>query len=226
MTHLSSIEGHRLWASVYDFTPNPLLSLERRSMWDRLKALQPAVMIDVACGTGHWSLHFQQQGTAVLGVDACEQMLSEARTKLPLRTHLAIGEAENLPFRSNIANLVLCSMALGYFHDIDRVFQEFTRVSAPGACVAVSDLHPMALAAGWTRSFKLGEERYEIEHYCRPLEEIERSASRAGLCPTFYETVYFSTAESLLFKRAGKEYLFDTLKTVPALFISLWSKPC
>jgi hypothetical protein len=29
------------------------------------------------------------------------------------------------------------------------------------AALAISDLHPDALSAGWSRSFKLGEQRYE-----------------------------------------------------------------
>jgi len=226
MTRVSAIEGHSLWAPLYDLAPNPLLALERRTMRNLLESLRPAVMVDVACGTGQWLLHFQQLGSSVFGVDACEQMLNEARKNMSLHRRVVLGHAERLPFRESVSNLVLCSMALGYFHDLHRVFREFARVSAPGACIAVSDLHPNAIASGWTRSFKLGETRYKIDHYCHSLEKIGDAAATAGLRSMLYKTAHLDDPELSTFKRAGKEELLSTLRNTPALSVSLWEKPC
>jgi ubiquinone/menaquinone biosynthesis C-methylase UbiE len=223
---LSAIEGHRLWAPVYDSGPNPLLTLERRAMGKTLKPLRTSKIIDVGCGTGHWLLQFQQAGSEVFGCDACKEMLGEATKSFSLRGRVALADAERIPFRGSTADLVLCSVSLGYFHNIDGVFREFARASKPGGFVAVSDLHPAALASGWTRSFKLGPKRYELEHYHRSMEEIKRAALEAGLRLKLCHEIYFSDSEFPVFQRAGKEEMFSTVMSTPALFIGLWEKPC
>ena len=124
---VSPIEGHRFWAPVYDSGLNPILALERRSMRNLLKSLRPATVIDMACGTGQWLLHFQQAGSEVFGCDACEEMLSQARKHSTLRGRVALADAENIPFCDGTADLILCSFSLGYFRDIDHVFREFER---------------------------------------------------------------------------------------------------
>lgn len=223
---VSAIEGHRLWAPVYDSGLNPLLALERRAMQDLLKPLRPSKMIDVGCGTGQWLLYFQTAGSDVFGCDGCEEMLKQATKFVSLRGRIALAEAECIPLRRSIADLVLCSLSLGYFLNIERVFREFARVTKPGGLIAVSDLHPDALASGWSRSFKVGEQRYEIDNHQRTMQEIKCAAAQAGLTPRSCQAIYFSPSELPVFQQAGKEDLFRAVKTTPALFTSLWEKPC
>jgi malonyl-CoA O-methyltransferase len=125
-----------------------------------------------------------------------------------------------------MTDLVLCSVSLGYFHDLDRVFLEFACALKPGGYIAISDLHPDALSAGWSRSFKLREQRYELQHYRRSIHEITSAAYGAGLQPKLHRDVYFGPAEAPIFQCAGKQELFSNLLTTPALFIGLWEKPC
>jgi ubiquinone/menaquinone biosynthesis C-methylase UbiE len=223
---VSAIEGHRLWAPIYDSGLNPISALERRAMHSLLKRLQPSRVVDVACGTGQWLLHFQQAGAEVFGCDACEEMLAEATKHSSLRGRVTLADAESIPFCDSTADLVLCSLSLGYFHDIQRIFCEFARVSKPGGLIGVSDLHPDALASGWTRSFKLGEQRYDLEHYARPLQEIGCAASRAGLRTMFRQEIHFAAPELPIFQQSGKEQISKFVTSVPAIFIGLWKKPC
>jgi SAM-dependent methyltransferase len=227
---VSAIEGHRLWAPIYDSGLNPIVALERRAMWDVLRGLRPAKLlataIDVACGTGHCLSHLQQTGWQVFGCDACEQMLRQANERVSLRGRVALADAERIPFSASIASLVLCSLSLGYFHNADRAFCEFARISKPGGRIAISDLHPTALNAGWTRSFKLGGQRYEIAHHRRTLKEIRASASAAGLRIKSHHDVHFGDPELPTFQQNGKENLFRVTMSIPALFISVWEKPC
>jgi SAM-dependent methyltransferase len=226
VVRVAAIEGHRLWAPVYDSGLNPLLALERRAMRDLLKPLQPSRMIDIGCGTGQWLLYFQSAGSDVFGCDACEEMLKEATKFVSLRGRIALAEAECIPLRRSTADLIVCSLSLGYFQNIDRVFQEFARVSKPGGFIAVSDLHPDALASGWSRSFRVGEQRYEIENHLRTMHEVNGAASNAGLTLKSSQPIYFGPPELPVFQRAGKEDLFGAVNTIPALFTSLWEKPC
>ncbi|MGH9693576.1 MAG: class I SAM-dependent methyltransferase [Bryobacteraceae bacterium] len=200
--------------------------MERRAMGNVLKAIRPYKVIDVACGTGQWLLHFQEAGSDVFGCDACEGMLNEATKIVSLRGRVALADAERIPFRDSMAELILCSLSLGYFRNIDRVFREFARASKAGGFIAVSDLHPDALRSGWTRSFKLGEQGYEIEHHHHTVQEVDCAAWDTGLSLKLRREIYFTASEFPMFQRAGKEDLFSTVKSIPALFIGLWEKPC
>jgi malonyl-CoA O-methyltransferase len=226
VTRVSALEGHRLWAPAYESGVNPLLALERRAMRERLNSINASCVIDVACGTGQALSAFQKCGSSVFGVDACREMLTEAVKYPRLRGRLTSGTAECLPFRTGCADLVLCSLALGYFDDLDSVFAEFARVAVPGGSIAVSDIHPDALVAGWTRSFSAGGTRFELDHYCRSPREVERSAARAGLNQCSYSQVKFDEPERPIFRQTGRDALFEELRKMPALFIAVWRGPC
>jgi ubiquinone/menaquinone biosynthesis C-methylase UbiE len=222
---LSAIEGHRLWAPIYDSGPNPLVALERRTIRNLVKSLRPSTVIDVACGTGQWLLYFQRVGSNVFGCDVCQEMLRQGTNLTSLRGRLALADAECIPFRSSAADLVLCSLSLAYFQDIGRVFDEFARIlKSRGGVLAVSDLHPEAVLAGWKRSFSRGQERYEIAHHSRAIQDVEHAAASAGLKHKFSQTTYFGMSELPIFQRAGREEQFWKMRSIPALFIGLWEK--
>jgi SAM-dependent methyltransferase len=221
---VSALEGHRLWAPVYDSGINPLLALESRIVRGMLPCA-PVRVIDVACGTGRWASYFNQFGTSVYGVDSCEEMLAQAAKHRPLKGRLALADAEHLPFREGIADLVLCSFAASYFRDLQRALIEMARVSAPGACVVISDMHPAAMAAGWSRSFRAGASLYEIETAPYSIAEMQAATVSAGLRLTAHLDASFGELERPLFECAGKQDLFARLSAIPAIWIGLWRKP-
>jgi SAM-dependent methyltransferase len=221
---VSAAEGHRLWAPVYDSGPNPLLALESRIVRGLLQRI-PMRVIDVACGTGRWASYFAQLGATVYGVDSCEEMLAQAAKHHSLRGCLALADAEHLPLRQGIADLVLCSFAASYFGDLQQVLIEMARVSVPGACVIISDMHPAAITAGWTRSFRIDTSLYEIETTRYSKTEMHAAAGSAGLRLTANLDASFGEPERSLFERAGKQHLFTRLSTIPAVWIGIWRKP-
>lgn len=221
---VSALEGHRIWAPIYESGLNPIKALARRTMRNLLEPLSPPTVIDVACGTGKELLAFQSAGSEVFGCDACLEMVEEASKEPSLRGRVALADAEWLPFGCGTADLVICSLSFGYFKDIDRVFAEFRRTAKADGVIAVSDVHPEVLASGWTRSFRLGSEVYEIEHYQRTPEELDRAALGAGLSRKLCREVRFGATEFELFREAGKVELYDKVRQVPALFIALWKR--
>ena len=194
-------------------------------MRQQLPSLDKTFVLDVACGTGQSLVPLQRTGSIVFGIDECQEMLRQAAKCTSLPGRLAVANAEQLPFSEGFASLVLCSMALSYFGNLVQVFEEFARVSAPGASVAVSDMHPEAEAAGWSRSFRAGKLHVEIDHHCRSWEEVGRTAKHAGLKVCAYTAVFFGEEERPIFERADKAALFATIKKKPALYLAIWKKP-
>jgi malonyl-CoA O-methyltransferase len=223
---VTPIEGHSMWARFYDSDQNPLVALERRALRYMLGKDIPFRVIDVACGTGHWLRHFERLGSSVVGIDFCWPMLAEGARFPSLRGRISLADAAALPFPNASADLITCSLSLGYFQEIKKVFSEFARVLRLAGRVAVTDLHPDAAAAGWTRSFKIGHERYEIAHFVRPLSAITETAKLFDLRPLTVRSIHFGEPEYEIFGHSGKESFFAEACRIPALFLAIWEKAC
>jgi ubiquinone/menaquinone biosynthesis C-methylase UbiE len=221
---VSVLDGHRLWAPYYDETCNPLLALETRILPDLLPPVAAQCFLDVACGTGRWTGYLSRRGARVFGVDLCEEMLARAEKKQCARGYSVIGDVAYLPFRSNFADTVLCSFAAGYFPCISVAVAEMARTAKQGARVIVSDLHPAAIAAGWTRSFRVGDDRYEIEHFAPSLNTICEAGKRAGLQLYLQTDFCFGDPERGYFRAAGKEQLYREICGKPAVWVGMWKK--
>jgi ubiquinone/menaquinone biosynthesis C-methylase UbiE len=221
---VSALDGHRNWAASYDGGPNPLLALETRVVLERLSPLRASCFLDIACGTGRWMLRAQQCGSRVFGVDFCPEMLFEASRKPGLAGCLSLADACHIPFSNGAADLTLCSFALGYLPSLQQAMAEMTRVSRRGGRVVVSDLHPSALAAGWTRSFRSSGQVYEMDHYRQPMAAWEAAAESAGLALDWCLEAGFAEPEREIFRQAGKESSFSELSRTPALLAMSWIK--
>lgn len=220
---VTALEGHRVWAESYDDGPNPVLALERRELAGLLGRVEGLRAVDIACGTGYWAAHLASCGANVHGIDFCAEMLMRAPARLSGR--LVVGRAEELPFPGGSTDLVVCAFAIGYVADPVRAFREIARIGAHGASVVVSDIHPEAIARGWTRSFRAGGSLYEMEHFAHTLHGIYRAAGAAGLvCEKEYH-LRFGEPERPIFEQAGKAAQFAVCRDVPAVWIGKWARP-
>jgi SAM-dependent methyltransferase len=220
---VTAIQGHRIWASSYDTGPNPLLALETRLLAEKFGPLRGVRFLDVGCGTGRWTQFAQQRGARVFGMDFCPEMLLEASRKPGLHGRLSLADACHLPVSDGVADLTVCSFALGYVPCPIQAIAEMARVSRDGASVVITDLHPYALAAGWTRSFRSEGEIYEIDHHPHPASAWEAAAESAGLALDWRIDASFDEPEREIFRHAGKDSLFQELSRIPALLAMSWT---
>jgi SAM-dependent methyltransferase len=222
---VSVIEGHRLWAPTYDAGLNPLLALETRVLAGVLCPIATKCFVEVACGTGRWMAHLCERGGSVFGADFCSEMLAQASRKPLLKGRLVLAEAMDLPFRNRIADVALCSFAAGYFSSLGRAVSEMARVTKRGGRVIISDLHPAGVAAGWTRSFRVGPSVYEMEHSAFSLHQLREAGQQADLHLQMQLETCLGNPERPLFRTAGKEHIFAEMTAVPAVWIGVWKKP-
>jgi SAM-dependent methyltransferase len=220
--HVTAIEGHRNWAPSYDQGPNPLLALETRILAEKLSPLGSACFLDIACGTGRSMQWAQRSGSRVLGIDLCPEMLREAFLKPGLAGRLALADARRVPIADGVADITLCSLALGYISSPELAIAEMARVTRKRGRVVITDLHPAALAAGWTRSFRSGGQLYEIEHYSHPVAVWESAAESCGLSLDWRCDARFGEPEREIFRGAGKDSLFPEVSRIPALLAMSW----
>jgi malonyl-CoA O-methyltransferase len=166
----------------------------------------------------------QQRGPQVFGVDFCPEMLLEAARKPGLAGLLSLADAGRIPLADGAVDLVLCSFALGYFPSAAQAIAEMARVALKGGRVVVTDLHPRALAAGWTRSFRSNGQVYAIDHHHHAIAEWRAAADSAGLTVDWVLEASFGEPERQIFREAGKDWSFPEVSRIPALLGMAWVK--
>ena len=216
-------EGYRLWSGSYDRDPNPVLALERRVIAERLGPLSGRCILDIATGTGYWLEFALSSGARAFGIDLYQEMLATAAKKLGLRDHLIRGDMKKmLPVKDAVADVAVCSMAVGYLPSVKSLFRELARVARR---VIVSDLHEIAVQAGWRRCFEAAGRRYEIQHFEHPAKELDEMASHAGLRIDWRVSSYLGEPERIFFIQAGKEHTFEAARRIPAVLTTCWTWP-
>jgi ubiquinone/menaquinone biosynthesis C-methylase UbiE len=210
-----------LWAQVYDIRSNPLLMLEERCATPLLPPLHGADVLDVRCGTGRWLTKLEALNPASLtGTDSSATMLERARAKVHSATKLEHRECSTLSGEDSSKTFVLASFVLSYLSDLHGFATECARILRPDGWVLISDMHPVtAEKRGWTRSFRVEGEKFEIEVHSRSLEEIVSVFQGYGFDLTVLIEPPFEAPERSAFEDAGRLADFEELDGVAAIYI-------
>jgi len=221
MTLLSPQAGYCKWATYYDSGPNPLIALEERVLKSLLNVKAGDRVLDLATGTGRWLSYTVGLGADAIGLDQSPGMLAVAARKPGLLGRLTHGDLCKLPFPNDFAELAICSFSLSYVEDVFTAIRECARVARR---VILSDMHPAAMEAGWSRSFHAGVESFQLEHFCHSKALLFDAARSAGLDLQWCVEAPFAEADRSAFAVAGRTGVFDSLRTVPAILISAWGR--
>jgi ubiquinone/menaquinone biosynthesis C-methylase UbiE len=115
--------------------------IEKRLVLEFLKKIPVGSMLEVGCGTGHWSAFFCENGFTVTGVDISEKMLDRAIHRQLPHCYFAPGNAEELIFQEHTFDHVAAMAVLEFVQDQDRALNEIHRVLKPGGYFLVGALN-------------------------------------------------------------------------------------
>lgn len=96
---------------------------------------RPGRVLEVGCGTGHFSRWLSDQGLAVMGLDLSAAMLAEARTLGGVL--LVLGDARRLPFANGAFDLTAFVTTLEFLERPDEALAEALRVARRGVVLGV-----------------------------------------------------------------------------------------
>lgn len=99
-----------------------------------------ARILDLACGTGNYTIGLNGLGYQMQGLDISDHMLSVARSKAP-EINWIQGNADTIPFAESTFDGCVCTLACHHFKDLSKVFSEVFRVMKPGRFVLMSSSH-------------------------------------------------------------------------------------
>ncbi|NWF68235.1 MAG: class I SAM-dependent methyltransferase [Chloroflexi bacterium] len=176
---LSSLDAYALWARAYPPNAhNALMQVEERAMLSLLLPLTGKTVLDLACGTGRYSLLAWDRGAkTVIGLDNSPAML-----RANSLSHKALARLTALPLPAESLDVVICGLALGHEKQLDKAVAEIGRVLRKNAYALVSDFHPFMFLSGARRTFEApGGQTYAVEHYAHLYADYHRAAWAAGL---------------------------------------------
>ena len=97
--------------------------------------------LDLGCGTGEMLKLILQKNDHkdLYGIDLSEEMLEVAKSKLPNRVRLFLGDSESLPFPDNSFDVVYCNDSFHHYPAPQNVLMEVHRVLKPGGTFLIGD---------------------------------------------------------------------------------------
>ncbi|MGA3192982.1 MAG: class I SAM-dependent methyltransferase [Candidatus Bathyarchaeia archaeon] len=93
-------------------------------------------VLEVGCGTGHFTRWMESLGLECCGLDLSHLMLVEARKHWP-NGQLIQGESHHLPFKSRSFDVIAFIACLEYMPNVGTVFQEAARVARKGMIIGL-----------------------------------------------------------------------------------------
>lgn len=116
-----------------------------------LNASKGGNYLDLACGTGNYTIALRNMGLMIRGIDQSELMISRARKKTTqIKWH--VGVAEALPFPDASFQGVACILATHHFRDINAAFREAVRVISKGRFV-IFTAYPEQMVGYWLNEY-------------------------------------------------------------------------
>jgi malonyl-CoA O-methyltransferase len=180
MKALRANEGYRLWAPSYS-DETPISFLENKLVSAMTPSLAGLRLLDAGSGTCR-RLRTADAERIVALEPSGEMVAAGIANDGPIPSvEIVAGDVREMPLEDSSFDVVWCRLVVGHLPSTGAAYSELARVADHGATVIVSDFHPAAVDAGHRRSFRIGDERFEVEHYVHRPEEHVAAASSAGL---------------------------------------------
>ncbi|MEA3492987.1 MAG: class I SAM-dependent methyltransferase [Candidatus Margulisiibacteriota bacterium] len=105
-------------------------TLEKKVIADLCRIRGGDKVLEIGCGTGHFSTYFKELGAEVVGLDTSPEMLQVAKDlRGELKIDLSRGDAYHLPFADNSFDLVAMITTLEFIPSPKKALDEAFRVS-------------------------------------------------------------------------------------------------
>lgn len=98
-------------------------------------------LLEVGCGTGHWSAFFAECGFHVTGLDISARMVQIAREKRTRNAKFYQADAAAIPFPDHVFDVVAAITLLEFVPDPRTVLVEMARCVRDGGCIVVGVLN-------------------------------------------------------------------------------------
>jgi ubiquinone/menaquinone biosynthesis C-methylase UbiE len=126
----------------------------RGAMYDRLEKkaiiryLPPHAkgekLLEVGCGTGHWSRFFSEYGFEVTGVDVSQRMIDIAKSKNVSDASFQVADSHSLPFADETFDITASVTTLEFVRDAEVVLREMVRCTRKSGRILLGVLNGLS----------------------------------------------------------------------------------
>ncbi len=149
----------------------------RKELMDELEVPAAGRVLEVSVGTGA-NLPYLRGDIEFFGLDLSWAMLGQCRKNLrkwDRAAELFHGEAEHLPFRDQVFDVVFHVGGINFFNDRAGAIREMIRVAKPGTKIAIADETEKVVKSNYERWPVLGKYfRARTEAVTDPTEFVPR----------------------------------------------------
>ncbi|MFC1761972.1 class I SAM-dependent methyltransferase [Planctomycetota bacterium] len=102
-------------------------------------------LLEIGCGTGHWSQFFASLGFEVTGIDISDSMIKIAQSKALSHVSFQVADAHALPFDDSSFNVTAAITTIEFVQDYESVLREMLRcTNKPGGQILLGVLNASA----------------------------------------------------------------------------------
>jgi ubiquinone/menaquinone biosynthesis C-methylase UbiE len=127
-------------------------NLREKSIVQRLVKVKPySLTLDLCSGPGRWLIEYCRRGSQTIALDFSPKLLKSSKDKLksslPLKGlgHFIVADAENIPFKINVFDIVNCFDAFPHLPNQDQALGEIKRVAKKNATIIIEPSNKYSL---------------------------------------------------------------------------------
>ena len=126
--------------------------LEKRAVEGMLPSpIDGRRLLEVGCGTGHWSRFFAERGFLVTGIDLSSGMIRGACAKAIPEADFLVADAVALPFGDGEFDVAAAITVLEFVADPEGAMKEMVRCVRRGGLLVVGALNRLSVLGIWRR---------------------------------------------------------------------------
>jgi len=115
--------------------------IEKELLGQHLNEIKIKELLELGCGTGHWTRFFCEKGFRVTGIDESKSMLKIAEKNKPKNCEFRKADATQLPFQDNSFSAIASVTMLEFVEDVTKVMNEIDRILKPGGTLILGCLN-------------------------------------------------------------------------------------
>jgi len=127
-------------------------------------------LLDVGCGTGHWSRFFHALSYDVQGVEISEEMITVAKKALP-ECRFNVADACAIPVEDKTFDVTASITALEFIPNQGAAVREMVRCTRPGGLILIGTLNRIAPIN--RERMAAAEPPFSLAHLLGPEELLE-----------------------------------------------------
>lgn len=206
----------------YDTTRKADTEITRR-LYNHLQVFDNSPVIDIACGTGNYTIALRVLGLNISGVDISKEMITSASRKTS-QIQWIVGDATSLPFKKKEFKGAVCVLSIHHFKDLQKSFNEIYRVLESGSRFVIFTSTPEQMKRYWLNEYFPLMMKKSLEQM-PGIEIVNKKLEEAGFLLIGNETFMIQPNLGDLFLYSGKYrpdiYLSEKVRKGISSFVTL-----